>query len=65
MTQSLGSFTLKNKMQTFLKNFKFSGSKVLWAMQFHFISLVLSKDFKVQGLSWAILASDLPSLRIW
>lgn len=65
MTQSLGSFTLKNKMQTSLQNFKFSGRKVLWATQFHFISWVISKDFKVQGLSWAILASDLPSLRTW
>lgn len=41
----LDSFTLKKKMQTSLKNFKFFGMKVLWAVLFYFILLVVSKDF--------------------
>lgn len=43
------------------QEFQISGRKVLWPVQFQFISLMISKDFKVQDLSWAILAPELLS----
>lgn len=63
ISQDSAIIYVKNQKQNsdMAQEFYISGRKVLWPAQFQFISLVISKDFKIQDLSWAILAPELLS----